>query len=101
LALTSCSAELGLGLRSAYLDGGGSGEILVAEVAVLGGACAELSSRRLEGVKEVFTYERRRLLYDHLQALQNLAARADVRLAFGIEASVAVLDPYSRFISAS
>jgi hypothetical protein len=102
LVFTSCCAGLGIELRSAYLDGGRGGEVLVAESAVLAGDAAELKSRRLEDVEEVLTYQRRRLLYDHLQALQDLAALAGLSLAFDrIEAAAAVLDPRSPLVSSS
>lgn len=99
LVFTSCSSELGLELRGAYLEGGG-GRMLVAESAVLSPNAPELRSRHLEGVEEVLTYQRRRVLYDHLQALQDLAATAGVSLAFeGIEAAAAALDPHSPLAS--
>jgi hypothetical protein len=101
LVFTSCSAELGIELRSAYLDGSG-GEMLVAQSAVLGAHPIELRSRHLNGVEGALTYERRRLLYDHLQALQDLAARTGASLAFdGIEVAAAALDPHSPFASRS
>jgi hypothetical protein len=101
LVFTSCSAELGIELRSAYLDGA-EGEILLAESAVLPGGSTELRSRRLEGGEGVLTYQRRRLLYEHLQALQDLAGQADLGLAFDdVAASAALLDPHSPFASRS
>lgn len=92
--LTSCTAELGLELRSAYLDGAG-GEILVGESAVLTNS-VELHSRRLEDADEaLLIYQRRRLLYDHLQTLQDLAIRIGVALSFeGIDTAAVVLDPH-------
>ena len=97
LVLTSCSAELGIELRSAYLAAEGRDELLVAESAVLGAGPAELSTRRLEAAGGACTYERRRLLYDHLQRLQDLAAQVDLALAFdGVDAAAVQLDPLSR-----
>jgi hypothetical protein len=94
LVLTSCSAELGIELRSAYLGGEGREELLVAESAVLGAGPAELTTRRLEAAGDAHTYERRRLLYDHLQRLQDLARDAGRSLAFeGVDAAAAQLDP--------
>jgi hypothetical protein len=99
LVIISCSAELGLELRGAYLDGGVSGEILVAESAILRWGSADLKSRYLQDARDTHTFQRRRLLYDHLQALQDLAALADVRLAFdGVEAAAAALDPHSPLV---
>ena len=96
LVLTSCSADLGVELRSTYLGGEGRDEVLVAESAVLGGGPAELSTRRLEAAGDTHTYERRRLLYDHLGHLQDLAGNAGHALAFeGIETAAAELDPLS------
>lgn len=96
LVLTSCSAELGLELRSAYLGGEGSDEVLVADSAVFGAGPAELSTRRLEAAGDTHTYERRRLLYDHLGRLQDLAGHTGHTLGFaGIEAAAAELDPLS------
>ena len=96
LVLTSCSAELGLELRSAYLAGEGRDELLVAESAVLGTGPAELSTRRLEAAGDAHVNERRRLLYDHLQRLQDLAARIDLGLAVeNVDAAAARLDPLS------
>lgn len=94
LVLTSCSAELGIELRSAYLGGEGREELLVAESAVLGAGPAELSTRRLEGAGDPHTYERRRLLYDHLQRLQDIARAGGWALAFeGVDAAAVQLDP--------
>lgn len=94
LVLTSCSAELGIELRSAYLGGEGREELLVAESAVLGAGPAEFSTRRLEGARDSHTYERRRLLYDHLQRLQDIARAGGWALAFeGVDAAAAQLDP--------
>lgn len=96
LVLTSCSAELGIELRSAYLAGEGCDKLLVAESAVIGAGPAELSTRNLEDAGEVHTYRRRRLLYDHLQRLQDLAEQIDLALAFeGVAAAAARLDPLS------
>ena len=96
LVLTSCSAEPGIELRSVYLAGEGRDELLVAESAVLGAGPGELSTRRLEAAGDACTYERRRLLYDHLQRLQDLAARIDFSLGFeGVDAAAARLDPLS------
>jgi len=96
LVLTTCSAELGLELRSTYLGGEGRDEVLVAESAVFGAGPAELSTRSLEAAGDTHTYERRRLLYDHLGRLQDLAGNAGHALAFeGIETAAAELDPLS------
>lgn len=102
LVLTSCSAELGIELRSAYLAGEGRDELLVAESAVLGGGPAELSPRSLESAGDTHTYERRRLLYDHLGRLQDLARAGDWVLGFdGIEEAAAQLDPLTPATSSS
>lgn len=94
LVLTSCSAELGIELRGAYLGAEGREELLVAESAVLGSSPAEFSTRRLEAAGDSHTYERRRLLYDHLQRLQDLARDGGWALAFeGVDAAAAQLDP--------
>lgn len=96
LVLTSCSAELGIELRSAYLGGEGHNELLVAESAVLGAGPAEFDTRRLDNEAEAHTYERRRLLYDHLGRLQDLARQSGWDLAFeGVDAAAAQLDPLS------
>lgn len=96
LVLTSCSAELGIELRSAYLGGERRGELLVAESAVLGSGPAELSTRRLEAAVDAHTYERRRLLYDHLGRVQDLAEQAGLALAFeGVEEAALEIDPLS------
>jgi hypothetical protein len=96
LVLTSCSAELGIELRSAYLGAEGREELLVAESAVLGSGPAELSTRRLEAAGDSHTYERRLLLYDHLQRLQDLARAGGSALAFeGVDSAAAQLDPLS------
>lgn len=94
LVLTSCSAELGLELRSAYLAGEGREEVLVAESAVIGAQEAELDSRRVAQPAEALVYLRRHLLYDHLQRLQDLAQTAGWELAVeGIDEAAAQLDP--------
>lgn len=69
-------------------------DVLVAESAVIGGDPAEFSSsRRLKDAGNVHTYERRRLLYDHLQRLQDLAASAGDSLAVDdVEAAVFQLE---------
>lgn len=96
LVLTSCSAELGIELRSAYLAGEGLDELLVAESAVVGAGPAELSTRRLEDAGDVHVDQRRRLLYDHLQRLQDLASEIGLALAFdGVAAAASRLDPLS------
>jgi hypothetical protein len=94
LVLTSCSAELGIELRSVYLAGEGCEEVLVAESAVVGPGAAELSTRALAGTASALVDERRRLLYDHLQRLQDLALDAGRSLSFaGIAQSASRLDP--------
>ncbi len=96
LVLTSCSAELGIELRSAYLAGEGSDELLVAESAVIGAGPAELSARRLEDAVEAHVDQRRCLLYDHLQRLQDLVEQIDLALGFdGVDAAASRLDPLS------
>lgn len=96
LVLTSCWAQAGIELRSAFVGGERRDQILVAESAVLAGEAAELSSRLLE-LREVSVLdERRRLLYDHLQRLQELALSSGVELAFaGVEEAILILDPAS------
>lgn len=100
LVLTSCSAELGIELRSAYMGGEGREQLLVAESAVLGAGPAEFSTRYLEGAIDAQTYERRRLLYDHLQRLQDLALAGGWSLVCeGVDAAAArldLLDPITR-----
>src|SRR5665811_819343 len=72
-----------------YLDAG-------AQVLVLTTCSAELATRSLEAAVDTHTYERRRLLYDHLGRLQDLAGNAGHALAFeGIETAAAELDPLS------
>ncbi len=94
LVLTSCSADLGLELRSAYLAGEGRDEVLVAESAIVGAGDAELDSRILAQPAEALVYLRRHLLYDHLQRLQDLAQAAGWKLAVeGTDDAAAQLDP--------
>lgn len=94
LVLTSCSAELGLELRSAYLAGEGRDEVLVAESAIVGTGEAELDSRILAQPAEALVYVRRHLLYDHLQRLQDLAQAGGWELAIeGIDEAASQLDP--------
>jgi hypothetical protein len=76
LVLTSCSAELGAELRSAYLAGADTAEVLVAEAWVLGTGPTQLGSRRLGNSPRMLIRERRRALYDHLQRFQDLVAEA-------------------------
>lgn len=102
MVLTSCSAQLGLELRSVYLSGEGRGEILVAESAVLGAEPAELGSRLLDEAAGALVDERRRLLYDHLQRLQDLALGGGWALSFdGVEDAAAKLDPLSPRVAAA
>lgn len=94
LVLTSCSAELGLELRSAYLAGEGRDEVLVAESAVIGSGEAELASRCVDQPEGALVYRRRHLLYDHLQRLQDLALAGGRDLAFeGVDQAATQLDP--------
>lgn len=91
--LTSCSAELGFELRSAYLGAERSDRILVAESAVLLGEPGNLFSRYIQQPEEALLDERRRLLYDHLQRLQELALEIGVELAFSrIDRASAMID---------
>lgn len=95
--LTSCSADLGLELRSAYLAGEGRDRVLVAESAVVGARDAELASRFLPQPLEAHVYHRRHFLYDHLQHLQDLALAEGRELSIaGIDHAAAQLDPDSR-----
>lgn len=97
LVFTSSSAELGIELRSAYLEGEGNASVLAADSGVIGAGPAELASRLLALGEGAFTSERRLLLYDHLQALQNLAERAGCRLGFdGLDDAAGELDPHLR-----
>jgi hypothetical protein len=76
LVLTSCSAELDVELRSAYLAGSDTAEVLIAEAWVMGDEQTQLGSRRLGHAPRMLIRERRRALYDHLQRFQELAAQA-------------------------
>jgi len=97
LVFTSTSAALGIELRSVYLEGERSASVLVGESGVIGGEPAELGSRLLKVGESALTFERRQLLYDHLQALQDLAARAGHRLGCdGLDAAARGLDPHLR-----
>lgn len=97
LVFTSSSAALRIELRSAYLEGEQSASVLVAESGVIGGEAAQLRSRLLRVGEDALTFERRRLFYDHLQALQDLAARAGCRLGFDrLDVAARALDPHLR-----
>jgi hypothetical protein len=97
LVFTSTSAGLGIELRSAYLEGERCDSVLVAESGVSGGEPAMLGSRLLALGADALTSERRRLLYDHLHALHDLAARSGHRLAFDcLTAAAGELDPHLR-----
>jgi hypothetical protein len=97
LVFTSTSATLGIELRSVYLDGERTSSVLVGESGVTGGERAQLGSRLLALAEGTLTSERRRLLYDHLQAFQDLADRAGHRLGFdGVDAAAGSLDPHLR-----
>lgn len=94
--LTSCIADLGLELRNAYLAVERIDRVLVSESAVLGGSPTQLRSRWLLEAEDVLYEQRRRLLYDHLQALQDLAAGGGWQLRVeGVEAAAVVLDPHA------
>lgn len=95
--LTSCSASLGIELRTTYVGGEQREDVIVAESAVAGAGPAELRSRSLPVGAGALTGRRRILLYDHLHSLQDLAMQAGARLAVaGLDAAVDVLDPHSR-----
>jgi hypothetical protein len=97
LVFTSSSAALGIELRSAYLEGERCASVLVADSGVVGGGSAELRSRLLPAGEGALTFERRALLYDHLQGLQDLAERAGHRLGFGgLDEAAGALDPHLR-----
>jgi hypothetical protein len=97
LVFTSTSAVLGIELRSAYLEGERSASMLVGESGVIGGEPAQLGSRLLAVGEGALTSERRRLLYDHLGALQDLADQAGYRLGCnGLDAAAGDLDPHLR-----
>jgi hypothetical protein len=92
--LTSCSAELGIELRSAYLGAERSDRVLVAESTVVLGEPGKHFSRYIEQPEEALLEERRRLLYDHLQRLQELALEIGFELAFaGIDRAIVAIDP--------
>jgi hypothetical protein len=91
--LNSCSSDLGLELRSAYLGAERTDCVLVAESAVARGEPGRLFSRYIEQPEEVLLDERRRLLYDHLQRLQELALEIGLELAFaGVDRASAMID---------
>lgn len=93
LILTSCSAALDMELRSAYLGGDDTEEVLVAEAWAVGQRPTELASRRLDDTGRMLIYERRRALYDHLQRLQDLALQLGDQLSFdGVDAAAEQLD---------
>jgi hypothetical protein len=98
LVLTSCSAQLGIELRSAYVGAGEErGEVLVAEGAVIGGRKPDLRSRWLQSAADALVDQRRHFLYDHLQQLQDLADTAGFELGFeGVDVAAAQLDPDPR-----
>src|ERR1700733_4422916 len=92
--LPSCSAELGLELRSAYLAGEGREEVLVAESAVAGAGPAERGWRLLADAAGALVDDRCRLLYDHLQRLQDLALEGGKAISFeGGGEGAALWDP--------
>ncbi len=96
LVLTSCLIDLGLQLRAAYLGVERVDEFLIAESAVIGGEPGDLRHRRIEAPAGALAEKRRIFLYDHLQALQDLAGRRGYDLAFdGIEDAVVLLDPHA------
>jgi hypothetical protein len=100
LVFTSTSAVLGIELRSAYLEGERSASVLVAQSGVIGSEPAALRSRLLVVGEGALTTERRQLLYDHLQGLQDLADQAGHRLGFdGLDAAAGRLDPHLRIRS--
>jgi hypothetical protein len=100
LVFTSASAALGIELRSAYLEGERTDSVLLAESGVVGAEAAQMRSRLLALGDVALTSERRALLYDHLQALQDLADRAGYRLGFdGLDAAAGALDPHLRIRS--
>lgn len=100
LVLASCSAALGIELRGAYLAGEGNRSLLVAESSVIGPERAGMRSRSLHVAEEAITFQRRLLLYDHLQAFQDLGHRAGHRLGVdGLDAAALVLDPHLRIES--
>lgn len=93
LVLTSCSDDIGLELRSAYLGGDDTEEVLVAEAWAVSSRATELGSRRLADAGRMLIYERRRTLYDHLQRLQDLALQRGDQLSFdGVDAAADQLD---------
>ena len=95
LVLTSCSAELGIELRSAYLGGEGREELLVAESAVLGAGPAEFCTRRLEAPAAIPTpTSAAASSTTTCSASRTSPAPRGWALAFeGVDAAAAQLDP--------
>ena len=93
LVFTSCSTSLDLELRSAYLAGDDSDEVLVAEAWSVGDRRTEMAPRKLGDAAGMLIYERRRALYDHLQRLQDLALQLGEQLSFDdVEAAIQQLE---------
>lgn len=94
LVLTSCSPELGLELRSAYVAGPDIDEIQVAEASAVRTERTHLDHRLIEDAPGALIQEKRRLLYDHLNRLQDLALEAGCALSFDqVDRAAGVLDP--------
>ena len=95
LVLATTSPDLLIELRSVYIGGDGTDEVLVSEAATGPEGPTIFATRRLGSSAGILVFERRRVLYDHLQRLQELAAEAhtsglEVR---DLDAAAAMIDP--------
>src|SRR5215207_4837888 len=95
LVLTTNCAHLDLSLHASYVGDDRLDVILVSEAAEMGDSGPELYRRELADAAGTFTYQRRRLLYDHLQRVQGFAFEYGyVELQIdGVDAAAGELDP--------
>jgi hypothetical protein len=95
LVLTSCSADLGLELRTTYMANR-RGEVLVGESWAIGAEEGGPLSRRVEAEEEPLLERRAACLYGHLGRLVELAREAGYELRFnGVDEAVGRLSPAS------
>lgn len=95
VAFTTSCAALGLSLAAAYVGHDEADELLVAEALTVGSGAPELLERRVRVDGGTLTYERRRMLYEHVQRVQglcfeHLGCQLQIR---GLDRAARELDP--------
>jgi hypothetical protein len=95
LVLASAFPDLVFELRSVYIGGERTAEVVVSEGTTSAHGPTRFVQRRLADASGALVFERRRALYDHLRRLQELIAEegvGELRID-GVDEAVRELDP--------